>query len=52
MDHDHQFLTVRRTVREGLTGPEEAPFAGTDRQNCQNRGFFASLGSWCCFVLM
>jgi hypothetical protein len=28
-------ITVFLTVREGLTGPEEAPFAGTPRQNCQ-----------------
>jgi hypothetical protein len=28
-------ITKFLTVREGLTGPEEAPFAATPRQNCQ-----------------
>jgi hypothetical protein len=36
--------------KEGLTGPEEAPFAGTARQSGQNYGFFASAGCWCCFI--
>jgi hypothetical protein len=33
----HSFTCLGKflTVREGLTGPKEASFAGTDRQNCQ-----------------